>query len=78
MVFSLLSLYPTFGREFWYLMTLLPHAFPQQGESVQAKAREAVRYLHSCLISAHPRVIGQTPADVSKKICLSKKFHNIL
>lgn len=43
------------------------------GESVQAKAREAVRYLHSCLISAHPRVIGQTPAD-AYQVCQGSGF----
>ncbi|PVD22090.1 hypothetical protein C0Q70_17894 [Pomacea canaliculata] len=43
------------------------------GESVQAKAREAVRYLHSCLISAHPRVTGQTPAD-AYQVCQGSGF----
>ena len=36
-----------------------------QKMSHEKKSQNAVRYLHSCLISQHPRVRGQTPAEVS-------------
>ena len=35
-----------------------------QKMSHEKKSQNAVRYLHSCLVSQHPRVRGQTPAEV--------------
>ncbi|XP_070175598.1 serine-rich adhesin for platelets-like [Littorina saxatilis] len=35
--------------------------------SHEKKAQDAVRYLHSCLVSQHPRVRGQTPEEASEQ-----------
>ena len=47
---------------------------------VDALARQAVRFLHLCFESDHPRVRGQTVSEVSNKIgrfCIQAKVHEV-